>query len=92
MRRRNWLVISTIALSLGMALVGASLPARAQQSGQLKVDPATQQIASGANFTVRIVQNAGVVTAGAQTDVTFNAGVVQVVDIKLGEKYSSARS
>ena len=41
-------------------------------SGTLRVDPATQNAAAGQEFTIKVIQNADVATAGSQMSLQFD--------------------
>jgi len=72
----------------------ASLPraAAADNAPTLKVDPATQNVAPGQQFTVNIVQSATIETSGVQLDITFDPKLLQLKDFVLGQAYTSANA
>jgi hypothetical protein len=53
----------------------------------LSVVPATQTVNPGANFSIEVRQNSPVAVMGTQTDLEFNAGFVEVVDVVRGAAY-----
>ena len=91
---RNVLVTMVI-LAVSLIARGDFLgePARASTSSgtaEVRVDPPNQTVAPGAEFTVTVRQDATVVVTGAQTDVTFDSGFLQIVSVARGEAYTNS--
>ena len=63
----------------------------AQSGGTLRVQPSKTQVAPGETFTVEIIQSTDVPTLAAQTNVFFNAGVLQIVSAEPGDPYIDAQ-
>ena len=81
------------AIVAGLALTLASLGAVSTVSAAgnaLRVEPPTQSVASGASFTVRVVENAAVATSGAQATVTFDKTKVQITAVTRGTLWGAA--
>jgi hypothetical protein len=69
-------------------VVGVPRAAHAQ-TGTLSVDPPTQSVAAGDTFTVVILQDADVVSTGAQTSLGFDPAIVQVVSAEPAPPYAA---
>lgn len=83
-------VIFGLFLMLGLAVPLAVIPPAHAGSPSLSVTPAIQAVASGAPFSITIVQDAGLATSGAQADMAFDPALVHVVSVEKGTAYSSA--
>jgi hypothetical protein len=57
----------------------------------LKISPATVTTSPNGEFVVEIVQNASVVTTGAQADVKFDKSLLEVLKVEKGAKYENAQ-
>jgi hypothetical protein len=60
-----------------------------QSAGTLSVDPPNQSVPGDAEFVIRIMQNADVVTTGAQASIGFDPGFLQLVDVQPGAPYAA---
>jgi hypothetical protein len=60
-------------------------------TGTLRVDPGTLEAPGGTEFTVKIIQNADVGTAGSQVSLRFDIGIVEVVSVEAGAVYASGQ-
>lgn len=94
-RRIGWLGVGLLsALLLTIAAIGDARefasPAAAQAPGTLRIDPATKTVGVGATFDVNIIQHADVATIGAGTNFSFDARILQIVGITLGQPYQGA--
>jgi phosphate transport system permease protein len=58
----------------------------------LRVDPPTQTVAPGQQFSVNVIQKASIATTGAQVNVTYDPGFIQLKDFELGPAYTSANA
>ena len=56
----------------------------------LSIDPNSMTVPPTAEFNVTVKQNANQVTTGAQTDITFNPAVIQIVSVTRGQAYQRA--
>ena len=56
----------------------------------LSINPSSTTAPPGAEFNVSIMQQANVVTTGAQTDLTFDPAVIQIVSVTRGQAYQRA--
>jgi len=83
------LAIVGLLLLAAAGLVRTVAPAGAA-SATLSVSPASQTVDPGASFSIAVVQNADVVTTGAQTDISFDPSLLQVVSVDKGAAYSTA--
>ncbi len=54
------------------------------------VTPQTQTVPPGAEFSITVVQRANIIPIGAQTDLTFDPAVVQIVSVTRGQAYQRA--
>lgn len=75
-------------ITLLFMLLGAIHSAGSGASGTLAVSPASQTVSSGDTFTVKVVQNAGVVTSGAQATVNFDSSLLQISSVAAGSPYT----
>jgi hypothetical protein len=85
MMRRLLSIASLVAASLLTALSPAGAT-----SANLAVSPEDQTVQEGADFTVTIVQNSSVATAGGETDFSFDASLLQITGVELGSDYNGA--
>jgi ABC-type phosphate transport system permease subunit len=90
-------VRGVLPAAIAGVLVAAALlawPAGAAADGgpALTIDPATATVAPGQTFTVNIDQTAAVTTTGAQTNVVFNAKLMQLQDFALGDAYTASNA
>ena len=83
------LTLAGVLLLVAAGLLRAVAPAGAA-SATLSVSPATQTVNPGASFSIAVVQNADVVTIGAQTNLTFDPSLLQVVSVDKGAAYAGA--
>jgi hypothetical protein len=58
--------------------------------GTLGVSPVSQSVEDGAQFNTSVMQNLTVESSGVVADVSFNPGLLQVVDVQAGVDYPSA--
>jgi hypothetical protein len=56
----------------------------------MRIEPPSQTVVEGSTFTVRVVQNASVATAGAQATVTFDPAEAQIVSVDRGTPHAGA--
>ena len=85
---KGWLIAAAALIVLAASSYQAA-PAYAA-SGSLRVDAGDQPIATGAEFPVRIMQNADVSTLSGQTSLTFDPSILQVVAVDAGPDYASS--
>jgi Cohesin domain len=79
----RFLFVLAVVLSFAAFTVRPSSAA----NSTLSVVPSTQTVNPGASFTVEIKQNAPSAVMGAQTDLKFDAGLVQITDVTRGAAY-----
>ena len=79
----------TLALAVLGAILGLAGGATAADN-TLSIDPATSDIADGATFNVRVVENATVAVSGVSATITFNKGILQVTSVTRGSAFASA--
>jgi phosphate transport system permease protein len=82
-------------LALLIVLVAADgwpSAAAADDRPTLKVDPASQNVAPGQQFTLNIVQSSTLQTTGAQVNVVYDPALLQLKDFALGPVYTSANA
>ncbi len=77
------LIVIVLATFGGVAAVSAAAPT-------LRIVPATQTVAMGASFTVRVVLNADVPTAGVQATINFDHSKLQITAVTRGAPFASA--
>jgi hypothetical protein len=58
--------------------------------GTLGVSPTTQSVDGGTQFNISVMQNLTVESSGVIADVSFDPGLLQVVDVQAGVDYPSA--
>lgn len=80
-------IAAVFAIALAMFGVVGSVSAA---GNTLRIDPASQTVAKGTPFTVKVVQNASVATIGAQASVTFDSSKLQITSVAWGSAYASA--
>jgi phosphate transport system permease protein len=80
-----------VALASAM-LLGKGGVAAAASGATIRAEPSASSVAGGTNFTVAVVENAGVGTIGAQGTLTFDPTLVQVTDLKAGPDYEKGLS
>lgn len=79
-----------------LAIAAASLAAFgdvndvAAAGDTMRLEPASQAVARGDSFTVRVVQSASVPTGGAQASVTFDPSRVTVTSLTRGAPHAGA--
>ena len=84
---RASLIVAVTLLILGW---GRVVHVDAQGTPSFRVDPGTQNVASGSTFEVNIVQTTAFSPTAAQTDLQFDPSLVQVVNAEAGAPYASA--
>jgi phosphate transport system permease protein len=78
-----------LAAMLVVAALGVPGAAAADDRPTLKVDPATQSVAAGEEFSVNVVQSASTPTTGAQVHLVFDPKILHVKAFELGPAYTS---
>jgi hypothetical protein len=91
------LIVRRRCAALGiLAIVATSLAAFGSVGGvaaagdTMRLEPASQAVAKGDSFTVRVVQSASVPTGGAQASVTFDPSKVTVTSLTRGAPHAGA--
>ena len=59
-------------------------------SATMRIDPATQTVAQGATFTVKVIENNSVPTLGAQVSITFDRTKAQITAVAWGTSFANA--
>ena len=80
-------ILTVLAVVLGTF---GSVGGVSAASPTLRIEPATQTVASGAAFSVKVVMNTDVPTGGVQVSVTFDHTKVQITSVARGGPFSSA--
>lgn len=75
------------AVALAMAVPASAVLA---VDAALRIEPAAVAVAQGATFSVNVVQDAPVVTSGAQASLDFDPRIVHIVSVSPGAAYASA--
>lgn len=76
---------------LAVALAAAWSSAAAAAAGpSLWIDPPVVRVQQQASFTVRVLQDASVPTAGAEATILFDPAILQVESVTPGSAYASA--
>ena len=88
--RRAGLVGALVAVAAAIGALAAPPSVSAVAVGTLSVSPSNQTVAAGAPFSIDILEHAGGAVSEAQTDLVFNASLLQVQDIKLGSVWAPA--
>ena len=78
------------AAALLLALFGTVADVRAAGGATLRIAPASQTVAQGGTFTVKVVLNGSVPALGAQASVTFDKSKVQIASANWGAPFSGA--
>jgi len=86
-RRRSGIVAALSLALLSFVVVGN---VAAAGSATLRIVPSSDTVAKGANFTVRVVQNASVPTSGTSATVTFDKTKVQVQSVERGQAHKAS--
>ena len=73
-------MLATLAAAASAAATGATM----------QITPASQTVAGGATFTVRVVQSNSVPTLGAQLTVTFDRTKAQITAVTWGTHFANA--
>jgi len=76
--------VALLVLALGFA-GGASAA-----GNTLRLDPATTQVANGATFSIKVIQNADIATSGTSTSIGFNKAILQVTSVTRGAAFAAA--
>ncbi|MBT9158574.1 MAG: hypothetical protein DDT36_01591 [Firmicutes bacterium] len=92
------LKLRALSLLLAVALAVAALPlvstvalaTAPHPAYRLFIAPVTQTVAPGETFTVRVMQDAVAGSMGAQIDLSFTNGLVEVTSVRLGAAYAGA--
>jgi len=89
----TWIASGLFAVLLAFVmLLGNGGTAVAASGATLRAEPSASSVAGGTNFTVAIVENAGIGTIGAQGTMTFDPTLLQVTDLKAGPGYGKGLS
>src|SRR5262245_45255083 len=84
--RFGLLAAAVVAL---VAVAGRPPAGVAADAGTLRVDTSATEVDGGETFTVTIVQDASVPTTGAQVNLVFDPGLLEVVDFQVGDAYAT---
>jgi hypothetical protein len=72
-----------------LATAVVSTPASAA-GASLRIDPVTSTVNKGEPFVVTVLQDAPVLTSGAQASIDFDPAILQVLSVSLGSVYLGA--
>ena len=84
------LAVVGLILGAGLALAVEAGRTAADDGATLTVVPSVPTARAGETFRVDIVQHTGVPTTGAQLNLSFDPGILEVVDVKVGPAYADA--
>jgi hypothetical protein len=92
MARAAVVLFAVVAMMTIVAFWGGEMRGRvdAQSAPSFRLDPASQDVASGAQFEVKVIQTTPFAPTGAQADLQFDPSLLQVVGVEAGEPYASA--
>ena len=85
--RTPLIALATLLSAFAIIVPAATGRLSAQSGGTMYIEPGDQAVPPGSEFTVRIMQNAGVPSSGAQATLGFDPGFMQIVDVQPGEPY-----
>jgi hypothetical protein len=81
---RSGLVFAVLVGILGFA--GGTAAA----GNTIRLDPAITQVANGATFSIKVIQNAAVATSGTTVSIGYDKAVLQVTSVIRGSAFASA--
>jgi hypothetical protein len=87
----GWKALLLVVAVAGVGMLSYASPRVSAAQGTLRVDPASQTVGAGAEFKVKIIQNADVATTGAQASLRFDPAVLELVNVEPGAPYASAQ-
>lgn len=80
---------SGIGLGVLVAILGLAGGAAAAEN-TIRLDPATSQVANGATFEIKVIQNGTVATSGSSATITFDKAILQVTSVTRGPAFAAA--
>ena len=76
---------------MAVALLTATVPGPAAAAdAMLRIEPVDVKVLEGAEFTIRIVQDASVATSGAQATLEFDPKILHIASVTPGAAYADA--
>lgn len=78
--------IGLIVLGAMLGFAGGALAAE----NTIRLDPATSQVANGASFEIKVIQNGTVATSGTAASITFDKAILQVTSVTRGPAFAAA--
>jgi hypothetical protein len=85
-RRRGGMVAALVVGLMTLGIAGSVAAAGAT----MRIVPSSDTVAKNATFTIRVVQNASLLTSGTQATVTFDQTKVRVQSVERGQAHLNA--